>query len=87
MPKSGTTFVRTPESNQTRVNGLELRVQRQIIVDLESGALPDLNPATVIAFREALYGKDPCDQKLQRAVKDKIYYYRKLKSSDPAAYW
>jgi hypothetical protein len=89
MPVKGTSGnYRSPEKHRSRSDGLAPGVQKQLLIDLElkgDGVLP----IDIVKHRPAIYGdpKSSEDDKLRKAVSDRIRYLRKLKQSSPKEYW
>jgi len=81
---------RTPQFLRTRADSeLKIETQQQILIDLESDKFKDALPSLIIASNKHIYGdpSNPEDQKLVRAVADKIRRLRERKAEDPKEYW
>lgn len=75
---------RTPQSHRTRKDGLELYIQQQLILDIEAFG-KTLTAAQIAAKRPSLYGES--GTKLNKAVRNKHFYYLTLKQNNPKEYW
>jgi hypothetical protein len=86
MPLKGSTFTRSPEPFRTRSDGLPLHVQRQLIIDAESGLFDTKgDPWSLLAANSALYGVP--GGKLHKSCKDRLRHVWNIKESNPSEYW
>lgn len=69
--------------NRTRSDGLDLAIQQQILLDIES--FGDNASAAVVASSREIYGAKGTD--LYKAVKRKYRYLTELKAEEPEEYW
>jgi len=90
MAPKGTFFERTPKQNRTRIDGLPLEIQQQLIVDAESGlgnceVNGDFSVPVLLSAKPELYGV--VGSKLYKACSDKLRHLRTIKETKPSEYW
>lgn len=76
---------RKPQENRTRVDGLPLKLQQQLLIACEAPSLRTADPAVVVGSNPTLFGAKGSD--LHTRCRSKVSFYRKKRKNDIASYW